>query len=67
MPDEERLCADDKKTATQVFQEPFVGRSSRQHVAHGSLISSAMLAEVTVAGPSLGWSRRCRVLEPIQP
>ena len=36
-----------------MFREPFVGRSSRQHEAHGPLISSAILAEVPLAGLSL--------------
>ena len=58
-----------------MFREPFVGRSSRQHVAHGPLISSAMLAEVPLAGLSLGRRRRpfslplirCRRTDPFGP
>jgi hypothetical protein len=38
------------KGGTQVFREPFLGRSRRQHVAHRPTISSAMLAEVPLAG-----------------
>ena len=55
-PDEERLCADARKSplkgGTQVFREPFLGPARRQHVAHGPLISSVMLAEVPLAGRS---------------
>ena len=58
-PDEESLSADARKSplkgGTQVFREPFLGPARRQHVAHRPLISSAMLAEVPLAGRSVSF------------
>ena len=55
-PDSERLRADARKTllqrGKQAFREPVFGPARREHVAHESLISRPMLAEVPLAALS---------------